>query len=551
MKKPTARVLAILLCCIMAFALFACNSSTPNNSTPPSASNPPAPSTPADTGTAPTDTGTPSTPPPAAKDTLNIAITQDSGSLDPMFLLGYDSLNAMTCVYEPLWDFDADGNMVYRLATNLDMSNPTAWIVTVRQGVKFANGDVMDANDVLFSIFRGNNREGQPPYLPNLDMDKSKVIDNYTVELDFTKFDLSYTAGMAGEYIFDSKNFDENAMATTPNGTGPYVLSDYVINSHISLTARDDYWGGQAKIKNLNFVVLAEESQRVNALQTGSVDICGNVPYQDIDFAKTIPGYNVDVVPAAGAMTKALYFNISPNSLNKTFYDNVDARKAVAMAVDPDAILNLAFYGYGVVSKAPVSSYCTDFDPALNGMGIYGTGYDPTAAKALAESSGLVNDQMVMITNGSAVDVVIAQLIQQNLKDIGVTVTVKNLDPGSWTSYVFDPTTFDMAIDFESAPAMKVAQQLSTWTLFGTGGQYTMGPWDGSDTIVPMLQLIMTVTDPATLADQSTQALKANVDNMLWFSLIDTSVANAYNSSLLNYTPMLGGNIQYWNLAWA
>ncbi len=121
-----------------------------------------------------------------AKDTLTVAFTQDRGTLDPMYMIGYDSMNAMRMVYETLWDFDSNGEQVWILATGLEIIEPTVWHIHIREGVTFANGNPFTAEDVVFSLWRGNNRVGEPAYLPELNLDKTRALDDYTVELQGT-----------------------------------------------------------------------------------------------------------------------------------------------------------------------------------------------------------------------------------------------------------------------------------------------------------------------------------------------------------------------------
>ena len=120
-----------------------------------------------------------------------------------------------------------------------------------REGETLANGNPFTAEDVVFSLWRGNNRVGEPAYLPELNLDKTRALDDYTVELVFNSYDLSYVAGMASLFMFDKESFDEEAIATTRSATA-LCFDDYVINSHIDLKARDDYWELRPLSRTLN-----------------------------------------------------------------------------------------------------------------------------------------------------------------------------------------------------------------------------------------------------------------------------------------------------------
>jgi len=371
-----------------------------------------------------------------------------------------------------------------------------------------------------------------------------RALDDYTVELVLNAYDLSYVAGMSSLVMFDKESFDEETAATTPNGTGPYVLEDYVINSHIYLKARDDYWGEKPAIKNLKFRIMSEDSQRVNALQTGTVDIA-KVPFQDIEFVQTLDDINVYLVDSS--MSRALYFNPSEHSI---FYNNPDARKAVALAIDRQAIADIAYSGFAEVSRLPVSMANVDVEDRFLDVGIYGIGYNPELAKEYAEKAGIVGKKILLINNGSSDAVVVSELIQADLKDIGIEVEVQSLDPGSWLSIVFDDTQYDMCIDFTSAPSMTLAQNFYAWVLYHIGGSYTRNPWPGKDRYLELVNDIMAVDDPAELSERYMELIELHTEAMLWYSLVDMKDATGYNSDLKNFNPMLMGNVNYAKLSW-
>ena len=480
------------------------------------------------------------------KDTMNIALTQDRGTLDPSYMMGYDLMNAMRMVYEPLWDIDKDGNRIWVLATNLDMVEPTIWHITLRKEVTFANGNPFNADDVLFSLWRANNRVGEPQNFPVLNLDKTKALDDYTVEVVFDSYDLAYTYTFPLAYMYDKESFDDDKVSIESNGTGPYSVKEYVVNSHLDLTARDDYWGDKPAIKNLHFIIISEDSQRVTALQTGTVDMAG-VPYQDIEFIQTLENLTVDLGPASQGLSVALYFNPSESSV---FYNNPDARKAVALAIDKQAIVDVAYSGFAETSRLPVSIYNSDVENRYMDLGIYGIGYNVELAREYAERSGLVGKDVLLIDNGSSDRQVVAELIQTNLKEIGVNVSVWNLDPGSWLSVVFDDTQFDMAVDMTVAPSMTLGQNYYSWINFHIGGSYTRNPWPGNNRAMELANIVMSISDPNQLSEIYMELTELQIEAMLWYNLADLQRATAFSSSLSGYMPMLAGHVNYANLTW-
>ncbi len=107
----------------------------------------------------------------------------------------------------------------------------------------------------------------------------------------------------------------------------------------INNNRKEDYWGTPSAAKHLSFKILSETSQRVNALETGLVDIAP-IATEDVEYAKTLSGFNVDARYTGNY--KGLNLNFGEKS---AFYKNVDARRAVTHAINPQAIIDAVFSG--------------------------------------------------------------------------------------------------------------------------------------------------------------------------------------------------------------
>jgi len=434
------------------------------------------------------------------------------------------------------------------LATNVDMVEPTRWIVSLRNDVFFANGNKMTAEDVLWSFWRINNRTGLTGHLTYLDNDASRAIDDYTIELIFTDYNVSMMGGFAAAVILNKASFvDDATVAMSPMGTGPYKMSDYVVNSHLNLDRRDDYWGDLPGIPYLRFRVLAEEAQRVNALQTGVVDIV-SIPFQDVSYVETLPNVTVDLFP--WDRTNAIFMN---PTLTRDGFSTMDetARLAIAYAIDRQAVIDIVYSGYAIMSQLPLSAGTSDHEKRFEGRGIYGepdNGYNPTKARELAISSGLVNTELLLVNNGSAVDSLIAELVQSNLADIGVTVNIHTFDMGSWLTVIFDETQWDMAVQFTFGGTM--AASYRTWGYNMFAGIREGAPWPGRERFLDLVADITAISDQAELSRRYDEITTILVNACLWYNLCDTVDPRAYHSDLKGYLPLGGGYILYSDLYW-
>ena len=534
--KKAMKILTLLLVCIMLLSVAACNNDNGGGGSDSTAGNVSGTNTSGDDGGG-SSTNTNSgggvagggESNPNASDTLVIATTSDRGTLDPAYARGGDVGNCLGMFYETLWMFDDEDNMVYKLATDLEIIEPILWKVKLREGVKFSNGNTFNADDVWFSLWRAHAREGHPNDIRYLDLDNTKVIDEYTIQIAFTQYTVGQEIGFGGFSavgIYDKESYVEEDVPSKPIGTGPYYLDEYVVNSHVYLKAREDYWGEQPPIKNLNFVMFAEEAQRVNALQTAAIDICA-VPFQDVEYVQTLPGYGVDILQ--GSLTQALYMNLAPTSI---FHDNVDARMAVALAINQKALVNIAYNGYATASRYPASMANRDTDESFLDIGVYGMGYNVELAKEYAEKAGIVGKDMLLINNGSATNVTMCELIQESLREIGVNVTVQSLDQGSWLVWIFDDTKYDMCIDMVQSGTLSVANAFYSWSRIGTGGDIYRDPFPNDVRYRELLDTIMMVSDPVKLKELTEEMTKIHVDSVAWYALVDEQTATAYDSNL-------------------
>ena len=534
--KKAKTLIALFLCCVMLLSLMACG--TKNNDTPDQPGN-------SQTGTNNPGSGDKENSNSATgKDELRIVISQDSGTLDPAANNGWDCIQALRMIYEPLWEITDSNEINFVLATGIDVISPTKWHVHLREGVTFQNGNPFTAEDVLFTITRANTRTGASALLPKVLHEECSKIDDYTVEIVFD----SYRVGLMQDtwssiLIQDAESFDENTISSETNGTGPYEISDLVINSQWTLTRRDNYWGDPAPFKTLIFQILTEDTQKVNALETGAVDIC-NVPFQDISYVESLP--NVNVLLRYDGQTRTIYFNLDEHT---PFHNNEDARKAVALAVDRQAVINIAYSGYAVPSRLPVAQGKFDQVDSFLDLGVYKTGQDLEEAKRLAESSGLAGREITVINNGSADAMATCELIQDNLKKIGVTCKIWTLDAGSWKTVIYDAQAdWDFSVDFTMGSS--VVRGYDMWSNLGGGKSYADNDWRGKDRFYELKPVALEEPDDAVRTPMVQELTEILTDSLIWYSICDKQQAIAYNKDLKNFQQRSDGYVVYTNLSW-
>lgn len=521
MKKHTIKRLALLFACMMVISLFvACGTnstgSNPSDSAP-SGSEPPG-SDPSGFSSDDVSQGN-----AAGKDTVSIALRTDAGTLDPANLTT-ETYAAMNCIQETLWDVTENNEVINILAKDVEIISDTEWIVHLQEGVKFSNGSDFTASDILFSIQKHN---GAGPFgavrAATIDPEASFVVDDYTFNMQLYEPSITNWTKCAQLSIYDEQTYDEKTAGSNPIGTGPYVLVDYVPNSHLKLERRDDYWGELPDAKYLNFKILAENSQRVNALETGLVDYAF-ISTEDVDYAQTLTGFNVDTRYTGNYVL--IGYNFGANSF---FHHNREARQAIAHAVDPQAIIDAVYLGRGKVMKAAVVDLNFDFEDRFNNMdSTYEIGYDPNLARELADSSGLTGQTITIITDGSAQSIKTAEIIKNMLSQIGVTLNISNYDAATVTTMIYDPEAdYDLSVGAGISPNRRVGDQLLNgviWsqTLTAPGG------FEGNEEYIQKVPATMSTTDPAALSEILYELLGVYEREVIHFALCNNEQSNAY-----------------------
>ena len=161
------------------------------------------------------------------------------------------------------------------LASDYKVENDVDWIFTLKQGVKFHNGDDFTAADVVATLEYAKSLPATTTYTSN--MKSIEAVDDYTVKITTNEpyagllYDLGYHFNwiLPKGLIESGNDFNEN-----PIGTGPYKLVEWVSGDHLTFEAFDDYFDAErkAKIKNLEFTIIPEGVTRALALETGEVD---------------------------------------------------------------------------------------------------------------------------------------------------------------------------------------------------------------------------------------------------------------------------------------
>lgn len=250
------------------------------------------------------------------------------------------------------------------------------------------------------------------------------ALDANTVQFTLCHPDPAFASKVAfNVFAIQSKNYldanggDSVKMSVNPNGTGPYMLKEWVHGDHITYVANPNYWGTPPLAKTVILRWSTEAAQRLLELQAGTADGIDN-PSPD-DFAKIQSDTTLKLYPRPAINI----FYIGFQDTMKPF-DNEQVRQAIAMAIDRKHIVDTFYPAGSLVAEQFVPP---SLEPGFT-AGFSWYPYDPAGAKKLLAAAGYPNG---FATTLSYRDVVrgylplpgkVAQEIQAELKQIGVNV---------------------------------------------------------------------------------------------------------------------------------
>ncbi len=465
----------------------------------------------------------------AAKDTLNVVVDSDVGNMGP-FGSGTSFSYLAPQVYEAMFELGYEMEVTPRLAEKWDKIDDTHYTFYLRQGVEFSDGNKMTADDVIFSLNLYTQDANYGRYVEHVDFEKTKAIDDYTVDLYFKEENAFAFSQLAGVRIIseESWNASPDQMVTDPVGTGPYKLQEYVSGSYFTLEANEKYWGGAPDIKTVKFTVTSEPSQRTTALETGEADLVMNLQASDVEYMNNKEGFTV--IQDITVQSMSMFFNMNDASV----FSNKELRQALCYAVDNSAINVAAYGGFCEPSKTYFSTAMMDYTDDMESA-IYSV--DKDKAKELFGASGVNGGNIRIATDGTTQETSIAEILQSELTQYGFTVQIDNYDPATIWSVGADPTQWDILLMLGSAPS---GYGLDKMTAFLTGLNFSGWKGEKFDEFTELCVEASSTADEAKRLDYTKQALEIVSEEVPAYSFIQNVQNYAYVDNL---------NFKVWNQA--
>ncbi|WP_391119597.1 glutathione ABC transporter substrate-binding protein [Psychrobacillus sp. L3] len=369
----------------------------------------------------------------SAKDgsTLVIARLSDAESLDHQFM---STINAASIthgkIYEGLVGRDKNAEIQPLLAKEYKQVDDTTWEFKLREDVKFHDGTDFNADAVKKTFDRMLDPNVGSPKAALFKMVKEvKVVDDHTVQFLLSEPYsplLSILASHEGG-IISPKAIEKygKEQIKEPDGTGPFVFESWTPGQEIVLKKNESYWGTKAKVDKVVFKVVPEETTRVSMLETGEAQIAEplSVPMMETVEASK----NSEVYRSEGFGTEYIGFNVKNEKLS-----DVRVRKAISHAVEMDSILKGVYNNVGSEANSLMGSKVFGYNPDMKTYE-----YNLNEAKKLLAEAGYPDGfEITLKTMDSRERINVAEVLQSQLKGIGIKLNIEVLEYGTFVEQV-------------------------------------------------------------------------------------------------------------------
>ena len=388
----------------------------------------------------------------ARQSTLIVAYNNTINSLDPVNGDYQQSNLVEQAMYDTLVIYDTDANLVGRLAETFALSDDATSVeITLREGVTFHDGAPLTAKDVAYSLDRYMRLgKGVAQFLRGYSATEVKDDLNLTIQLD-KPYSL-FLGSLAKIYILNSALVEQQAggddaqgwLSSNDAGSGPFQLAGIDQSGNITVTRSDTYWDfDEGRPKLVVYRLIKEIPTQRDELLAGNLDVTSDMSAQDAKALEGAPG--VQVLQAPFGSTELIYFNMVTGPTT-----DPAVRKAVRLAFDYAGAMEKIHGGAMVLANGPLPTTMAchpDLPESVQNL--------EEAKKVLADAGITDLSLELFFQPAFHYQQQEAVLLQSNLQQIGVNLTLTPISFPDWLSLLSDwdniPQMFLMA-EFAQLP---------------------------------------------------------------------------------------------------
>jgi peptide/nickel transport system substrate-binding protein len=363
--------------------------------------------------------------------TIVIDTANYPSTLDPGKQYDTDTYSVYRNIFDQLLRRDPKTNAVVPwLATAWRQTDPVTWRFTMRQGVTFSDGSPLTARDAAFSIMRildkkfGSQQYANFSVIKQASADGADLVVRTAVPSPTLLSYLTTLSVVPQDYV---KRVGDKQFAVQPIGSGPFVLQSATAGSEVVLQANPRWWGPPTQLRTAVFRAVPNVASRIADLQSRKADLATTLTPDAADQIRRDPKLAILSTPTERVAYLAF------NTIKGGPTNDPLVRKAIAEAIDYDALIKNLQRGYAQPINSMATPLAFGYDPSLPD-----NRHDPGDAKRLIQQAGATGATLVMATSPSF-DPQVVQAIQGDLAAAGLRVEIRNSDQATYLKKVQDP----------------------------------------------------------------------------------------------------------------
>ena len=386
---------------------------------------------------------------------ITVGIAQDlDDSLDPHQTVAAGTREVLFNIFEGLVKPNSDGEMIPAVAEKYELSEDgTTYTFTLRDGVKFHNGQTVTAEDVVYSINRcAAVPEGQEkPLVAAFSAIRSvEALDEKTFTVPIAQRDLEFIRSMTAA-IIPAGYADQ---ATAPVGTGPFKFVSRTPQENFVMERFEDYWGTPAWLDKVTYKICENADALVMNLNGTSIDLCAHLTSAQAAQLNS----NFKVLEGTMNLVQAIYLNNQAKP-----FDNQLVRQALCYAIDRQGIMDMVADGHGTaVGSSIYPAFTKYFLPEL----VDKYPHNVEKAKELLTQAGYPDgfDMTISVPNNYQPHIDTAEVVAEQLREAGINVTIQPVEWSTWLDTIYNGRQFQATVVGVDAANMTARAMLERFT---------------------------------------------------------------------------------------
>src|SRR5262245_40310081 len=375
---------------------------------------------------------------PVKGGSLTVATVDVPVNMDPQDAQLYSSIQVYHNIFARLIDINPDYSFSPSLATKWTQDDERTWTVDLLDGATFHNGEAVTAKDVKYSFDRV---KPHPNPVCLAAFDSTKAVATNKVRFHMSGPFGPFEAALAGfGDIMNEKAVNAADPKLHPVGAGPYRMTEWVQNDHVTLERFDKYFkSNKPYLDKVVFKAIGDDSVRLTGLQTGELGWIQRVPPQQT--ASLQASTSMKHTDAKPYLPDMVMLNCS-----KPPFNDVRVRQAIAWCVDAAEIAKLVYFAQGAAASEAVSAP----NPWYSSSNPYKGGPDPEKAKSLLKAAGQENLHVTFAGQANLpTQIRTGEVLKSQLAKAGITMDIQNYAAAQWFE-TLAKSTYDLTSTYWS-----------------------------------------------------------------------------------------------------